>query len=99
STATVVELYYGAARSANPAVGHAQTAAFVGRFALLPVDRTVAEVAGATRAGLAAQGVLIGPYDLLIAATALVHNLVLVTHNTGEFSRVSGLTLEDWEIP
>jgi tRNA(fMet)-specific endonuclease VapC len=46
---------------------------------------------------LDAQGTPIGPYDLQIAAIALAHNLTLVTHNTREFGRVSGLVLEDWE--
>ena len=32
-----------------------------------------------------------------IAAIAIVNNLILVTHNTGEFSRVNGLQIEDWE--
>lgn len=34
---------------------------------------------------------------LLIASIALANNLTLVTHNTGEFSRVEGLVIEDWE--
>jgi predicted nucleic acid-binding protein len=37
--------------------------------------------------------------DVLIAAIALANNLILVTHNTQEFDRVAGLTLEDWELP
>jgi len=37
----------------------------------------------------------IGPNDLLIAATALAHDLILITHNLREFSRVAGLKLED----
>jgi tRNA(fMet)-specific endonuclease VapC len=44
-------------------------------------------------------GTPIGPYDTMIATIALAHNLILVTHNTAEFSRVQGLTLEDWQIP
>jgi tRNA(fMet)-specific endonuclease VapC len=40
---------------------------------------------------------MIGPNDLMIAATALANNLIVVTHNTAEFGRVSGLALEDWE--
>ncbi|MBY0514593.1 MAG: PIN domain-containing protein [Gemmataceae bacterium] len=99
STVSVVELVFGAARSTHPAAGHAQTAAFVRRYTLLPVDEVVADLAGTTRADLASQGLLIGPYDLLIAATALTHSLILVTHNTREFSRVAGLSLEDWELP
>jgi tRNA(fMet)-specific endonuclease VapC len=35
--------------------------------------------------------------DMLIAAIALANNLILVTHNTAEFSRVTGLKTEDWE--
>jgi tRNA(fMet)-specific endonuclease VapC len=41
----------------------------------------------------------IGPYDLQIAATALAHDCVLITHNTEEFVRVPGLRLDDWEKP
>ena len=36
------------------------------------------------------------PNDLMIAAIALVNQLILVTHNTREFARVAGLQLEDW---
>jgi len=43
------------------------------------------------------EGTPIGPNDLVIAATALAHTATLVTHNTREFGRVSGLQLEDWE--
>lgn len=50
-----------------------------------------------TRARLAIQGLPIGPNDLMIASIALAHQLVLVTHNIREFSRVDGLQVEDWE--
>lgn len=49
------------------------------------------------RAELSRLGQPIGPNDLLIASTAVAHDLVLVSHNTDEFSRVVGLRLEDWE--
>ena len=41
-------------------------------------------------------GKIIGPYDLQIAAIALRRQLVVVTANVDEFSRVSGIVLEDW---
>jgi len=63
----------------------------------LPLDEQAARVAGQVRAQLAALGTPIGPYDVQIAAIALVNNLILVTHNTGEFGRVNGLQIEDWE--
>ena len=64
----------------------------------LPFDDRCAEEAGQIRADLAAQGKPIGPNDLLIAATARTHDAVLVSHNIREFSRITGLRLEDWEI-
>ncbi|MGV3616463.1 MAG: PIN domain-containing protein [Fimbriimonas sp.] len=39
-----------------------------------------------------------GANDLLIAATALAHDLILVTRDTGEFGRVSDLRIEDWSV-
>lgn len=42
-------------------------------------------------------GTPIGPNDLLTAATARAHGVVLVSHNTKEFGRVAGLRLDDWE--
>ena len=44
------------------------------------------------------QGTPIGPYDLQIAAIALVNDLTFVTHNVREFVRVEGLRVEDWEV-
>jgi len=51
------------------------------------------------RARLALIGGPIGPYDVLIAGQALARQLILVTHNTGEFGRIEGLTVEDWQTP
>jgi tRNA(fMet)-specific endonuclease VapC len=55
-------------------------------------------VYGEIQAALAKARILIGPNDLQIAAIAIANNLTLVTHNTREFSRVSSLKFEDWEI-
>lgn len=63
----------------------------------LPFDDDCAEHYAMIRSDLAAQGNPIGPNDLLIAAIARAHNAILVTHNTGEFDRVAGLQLDDWQ--
>jgi tRNA(fMet)-specific endonuclease VapC len=68
-------------------------------FSSIPFDDASAEAYGQLRADLASKGILIGPYDLMIAAIALTHRLVVVTHNTAEFTRVAGLALEDWQTP
>ena len=71
------------------------------RSALLDVisypfdDRAAVEYAR-IRDHLERDGRVIGNMDLQIAAIALVHGLTVVTHNTEEFSRVPGLSLEDW---
>ena len=41
-------------------------------------------------------GTPIGPYDLLIAGIAMAHNLIVVSRNVSEFSRVPGLRVENW---
>jgi len=63
----------------------------------LPFDDSAAEEYGKLRAHLATVGTPIGPNDLMIAAIALAHRLIVVTHNTVEFSRVPGLLVEDWQ--
>ena len=66
-------------------------------FDIVDFDKEDARHAGEIRAALAAAGSPIGPYDVLIAGQALARDLILITHNTREFSRVSGLKIEDWE--
>lgn len=91
------ELLYGARRSQKVHENLTTLEGFFRPFQSLPFDDRCAEEAAQIRAQLAAQGRPIGPHDILIAATARVHDAVLVTHNTGEFARVTGLRLEDWE--
>lgn len=93
------ELYYGAMRSQYPEANLVQQNIFLQRFISLPFDDKTALVFGQLRADLSRRGTPIGPYDLQIAAIALAHDCILVTHNTAEFSRVEGLRLEDWETP
>ena len=64
----------------------------------LAVSSQEVALAAQIRADLKSKGLPIGPYDLLIAATALANKLVMVTHNAREFSRVEGLRVEDWQV-
>lgn len=91
------EMLYGAMRSNNSVKTLAQQRAFFSRFVSLPFDDVAAEHYGRIRAHLATQGTPIGPNDLMIAAIALANGLALVTHNSDEFGRVTGLQIEDWE--
>jgi tRNA(fMet)-specific endonuclease VapC len=91
------ELIYGARKSAHLAENLRLVDAFFEPFECLPFDSRAADVYGGVRADLERGGRPIGPNDLLIAATALAHDLILVTHNVSEFERVPGLGVEDWE--
>jgi tRNA(fMet)-specific endonuclease VapC len=62
----------------------------------VPFDDEAADHYGAIRAQLTAAGRLIGPNDLMTAATALARDAVLVTRNDREFRRVAGLRVEVW---
>ena len=93
----VYELRHGAERSSDPAREHAKLDVFLSPFASLPFDDQCARTCAEIRSQLERSGRVIGPHDLQIAAIALQHDLTLVTHNTQEFSRISGLKLEDWE--
>lgn len=89
------ELFYGAFKSSRVDDNVARVDRL--RFRTLEFDRDDARCAGEIRASLARGGTPIGPYDILIAGQALSRSLVLVTRNGREFSRVSGLNVEDWE--
>jgi tRNA(fMet)-specific endonuclease VapC len=69
---------------------------FVTLCHVIELDQRIADTAAQMYQALAARGDLIPDADLLIAATALSHGLTLVTHNTQHFSRIPGLSLEDW---
>ena len=93
----VAELRYGAAKSNNPMKTIQAQDQFLNLIDLVDFDRNAAEIYGQIRADLEKKGTPIGPNDTLIGATAMANNLILVTHNTREFSRIVGLQYEDWE--
>lgn len=98
SSVVAHELYYGAYRSQKVAFNLETLRLLFADLAILDLDREDARVAGQIRANLAQQGTPIGPYDVLIAGQARARNLPLITNNTAEFARVSGLEIQDWTL-
>jgi tRNA(fMet)-specific endonuclease VapC len=96
SSITLAELIYGAAKSSQTEQNLAALEQFLLPLELVNFDESAATAYGQIRAGLEREGKVIGSMDMLIAAHALSLNTILVTNNTKEFSRVSGLLLEDW---
>ena len=90
------ELEVGLAKSAQPEKRRQQLAEMLAVVAILPFGTAEARQAAQIQATLEQKGESIGPYDLLIAGTALAHNHTLVTHNVQGFGRVPGLQIADW---
>lgn len=95
SIITAAELRYGCAKKGSAKL-LAQIEAILDSVQVLALEMPADAEYGAIRANLEAAGKPIGPNDLLIAAHACALGAVLVTGNTGEFSRVAGLQVENW---
>ena len=93
------ELWYGACKSQRVKENQAALKAFFGNLPTLSFGDETALRCGELRAYLARQGTPIGPYDIQIAAIGLTHEMIVVTNNIDEFSRVPNLRIEDWLIP
>jgi len=97
STVTAMEIEYGPlfntarARKIEPMIR-----ALLQDLELLPYQREDATTTAAIRAALARRGTPIGPYDVMIAGSALRRGLAMVTSNGREFERIQGLILQDW---
>src|SRR5690606_7325962 len=90
------ELLYGAEKYGNRDRRVAIVTATLAPFESIPFDDEAATLYSRIRHALEVAGVVIGPYDLQIAAICLLRGFTLVTNNVGEFSRVSGLQIENW---
>jgi tRNA(fMet)-specific endonuclease VapC len=98
SSLTVLELEYGAEKSNWGDRTRQKMALFLAPFTILPFETNDALSAARIRAYLEHHGIIIGAYDIQIAAQGLSRGLTVVTHNTGEFSRIPELKLEDWVL-
>ena len=96
SSITIAELEYGVARSQHPERNRVALMEFLMPFTIVDFDHEAATSYGIIRSSLEKAGKPIGPMDLLLAAQARAHNMVLVTNNLKEFKRVEGLRLENW---
>lgn len=96
SVITFAELIYGAKKSRQQEANLARLNELSELIEIRAFGRPAADIYGDVRSSLEACGQIIGGNDLLIAAHALSLDLILVTNNEREFSRVSGLQVENW---
>lgn len=99
STVTLGELQCWVLRAGDSPKRRQELSDLLSGMTVLHVDEEVGYKYGELRAHLFDRGMPSPALDLFIAATALVHDLVLVTHNTKDFRNIPGLALEDWLAP
>ncbi|MCL1891616.1 MAG: PIN domain-containing protein [Coriobacteriia bacterium] len=92
----LAELYAGANESSELARTKSAIESFVAAFEVVNFDQNASRVFGELRAHMSRAALKIGAYDLIIAATVISREGVLVTHNTKEFNRIADLSVEDW---
>jgi tRNA(fMet)-specific endonuclease VapC len=96
SVVTLGELVFGAERSQARQQAMANLARLVELIPVLSLPEAAGRHYGRIRAALNAAGTPIGNNDLWIAAHAAADGLILVSNNSREFERVSGLQVENW---
>jgi len=96
SVVTYGELVYGARKSRLMQKNLAVTRRIAEIFPILDITPSVMDTFGELKAVLESKGNRIDEMDLLIASTALCHNMILVTNNTKHYSKIEGLKLENW---
>jgi tRNA(fMet)-specific endonuclease VapC len=89
------ELEIGIVQSSLPTKRRGDLDALLAVVSVLSLNALAAKRAAELNSALR-KGAAVGPMDTLIAATAIAHQATLVTHNTAEFRRVSGLRIVDW---
>jgi tRNA(fMet)-specific endonuclease VapC len=99
SILTVGELLTWAGRRDAPPRRREGIDEFLGEVETIPVGEKVAKAFAELRARQLDAGRLTPSIDLWIAATAIAHELTLVTHNTRDYEQVPGLVLTDWILP
>jgi predicted nucleic acid-binding protein len=99
SVVTVGELFTWAERRGASPTRRLAIRELLQNVAIIDATSTIAERFGALRAGFLDVGRSPPEMDLLIAATALVHDLTVVTHNVQDFADIPGLRVQDWLAP
>ena len=96
SAVTLMELYYGAYKSQKIANNLAKVKTIENSLEIIPVNREMVEIFGVLKSDLEKVGKPLDDFDLILAATAMSHNLIIVTNNEKHFGRIDGLKMENW---
>ncbi|MBE9589743.1 type II toxin-antitoxin system VapC family toxin [Moraxella sp. K127] len=95
SEITYAELLYGAEKSQNVAKNMQKIDELLKQVAIIPVYNGL-KIYSKEKAKLSSMGRLISDFDLLIGATAIAYDMIMVTRNMKEFERLDNIKLENW---
>ena len=95
SEISMAELTYGALKSSNVSTQLRNVSLVKSSFHVIPISNCL-DVYSAERLRLEKLGNRLPDFDLLIASSAVVNNLILVTGNEKHHSRINALTIENW---
>lgn len=95
SEITLAELVFGAENSENPEKNHQLIEQLLELVTILPIYDSIMTY-GKEKARLRKTGTMISDLDLFIGCTAVENDLIMVTENTSEFERISGIRIENW---
>lgn len=96
SAVTLMELYYGAYKSQKVESNLAKIKKIENALEIISVNRESVEIFGLLKSNLEMAGTPLDDFDLILAATALSHNLILVSNNERHFKRIKGLKIDNW---
>jgi len=97
SEITIAELKYGVENSNQPAKNRKVLEEFQEKFLVTPIFASLG-IYAKEKARLRKSGNILDDFDLLIGATAVFNNLILVTKNVSDFARLENIVIEDWTI-
>ena len=95
SEITVAELKYGAAKSNRPEYNRKEVDSFIAKFKVVSIRRAL-DVFASERTRLEKLGQRLDDFDLLVGATAIYYDFILVTNNIKHLGRMKNLTVENW---
>ncbi len=95
SEITLAELMFGVENSEKKEKNRKALDDFLSGMKVLPIFHSL-NLYAREKARLRKLGTMVDDFDLLIGATSVSHNLVIVTNNGDHFKRIKGITLEDW---
>jgi tRNA(fMet)-specific endonuclease VapC len=95
SEMTVAELKYGVENSKTVEIMRRVVEAFIPKFLVIPIYNSL-DIYAKEKTKLRKQGLMIDDFDILIGATAVANDMIMVTNNVAHLSRLDNIVIEDW---